>query len=146
MIFRKQALFAALAISLLCVGFGAAAAQAPPASAPTAATPDNAAAFIGNWSLSADSGNGPLAFDLTIKVDSGKVVADLTSQMQPDGQHITEVLMNGAALELHYNFDYQGSPVPVVLTLTPHGDNVDVNLDFASGAYDMSGTGTKKKS
>jgi hypothetical protein len=120
-------------------------APAPP-TAPTVgpATPDNAAAFLGDWTLSTTGSNGPATTALLIKVDAGKVTAELTSEAQ--GRiAITDIKKAGSALILSYGFDYQGTPVPVVLTLTPAPENVTAEFDFANGAYQMSGTATKKK-
>jgi hypothetical protein len=135
-----------LIVALFLPGLRTIGGQSSSSSASTPATPDNAKAFIGDWLLSADSDNGPVTFSLSVKVDSGNVVADLSSAMQPDAQHITSLFKNGTTFELHYDFDYQGAPIPVVLTLTPDGDNVAMKMDFANGAYDMSGKATKKKS
>ena len=112
--------------------------------ASAAATPGNAAAFIGDWTLSAEGGQGPMQSELSIKVDSGKVVGSLTRAGQAS-QSITDISTDGKSLVLKYDMDYQGMAVAVVITLTPDGDKVALTMDFASGAYTMSGTAVKKK-
>jgi hypothetical protein len=114
------------------------------AQASAAATPENAAAFIGDWTLSAEGGQGPMQFELSIKVDSGKVVGSLTRAGQAS-QSIKDVSKYGKSLTLKYDMDYQGTAVPVVIILTPDGDKVALTIDFANGAYVMSGTAVKKK-
>jgi hypothetical protein len=112
--------------------------------ASAAATPENAAAFIGDWTLSAEGGQGPMQSELSIKVDSGKVVGSLTSAGQAS-RSIKDISKDGKSLFLKYDMDYQGMAVPVVITLTPDGNKVALTMDFASGAYTMSGTAVKKK-
>ena len=126
--------------------------QAPPAPAAPAATPAaaggltaaDAAPFLGDWTIDTQGPNGAMPFALTVKVDGDKVVATLSSDIQPLTT-ITDIAKSDKSAVLNYNFDYQGSPVPTVLTLTPAADDkLTANFDFASGAYVMTGTGTKK--
>jgi hypothetical protein len=112
----------------------------PPAVA--AATPESAAAFLGDWTLTTQGPNGPGTFAVSVKVDAGKVVGEISSDAQPR-QSITDISTSGPGLVLRYVFDYQGMPVPVVVTLTPAKEKVDAQLDFADGAYVMAGTATK---
>ena len=119
----------------------AAPAQAAPAAGQVSAA--EAAPFLGDWTLSMEGQNGPLPMNLTVKVDKDKVVGEISSEMQPL-QAITDVKKTDKGLVLSYSFDYQGSPVPVVLMLTPAGDKMGANLDFAGGAFQMAGTATKK--
>jgi len=112
--------------------------------APAAATPENAAAFIGDWTLSAQGGQGAVQSELSIKVDSGKVVGSLTWPGQAS-QSIKDISKDEKSLFLKYEMDYQGMAVPVVITLTPNGDKVALTMDFAGGSYTMPGTAVKKK-
>jgi len=133
-------LFAAAVVSLQTARPAAQAAAATPAPA----TPESAAAFMGDWTITAEGANGPATFALAVKNTDGKVGAEISSEMQPL-QAITDVTMSGTNLVLKYLFDYQGTPVPVVVTLKPADDKVAADLDFADGAYQMAGTATKKK-
>ena len=152
--FRTVAVSSFLALALIPAGQTTAFAQAavPAASpsaaqtpaAPVAATPENAAAFIGDWTLSAEGANGPATFALSVKNDAGKVAGEISSEMQAKTP-ITDVWKGANNLILKYNFDYQGMAVPVVITLTPSGDKIDAQFDFADGAYQMLGSATKKK-
>jgi hypothetical protein len=110
---------------------------------PVAATPEAAASFIGDWTLSAEGSQGPAQFALTIKVDAGKVVGSVV--MGGGSLPITDISMRGKTLVLQYNFDYQGSPIDAVISLTPSGDKYTAEIAFAGGAYSMSGTAEKKK-
>ncbi len=129
---------------LISLNMAGAAAQGQAPATPAAATPEAAAAFLGDWTITAEGANGPATFALSVKVDNGKVGAEISSDMQPL-QAITDITTSGTSLVLKYMFDYQGTPVPVVVTLKPADDKVGAQLDFADGAYQMTGTATKKK-
>jgi len=121
-----------------------AAAQGAPTAPPAAATPENAAPFLGDWTLSGQGQNGPATFALTIKNDSGKVLAEISSDMMPR-QAVSDITRFGPALVLRYDFDYQGMPIPVVLTLTPGNGAIAMSMSFADGAYQMDGSAAKKE-
>lgn len=106
------------------------------------ATPENAAAFIGDWTLAANGPNGPSSFALTVKNAEGKVVGEISAEMMPR-QVIEDISKSDAALRLYFTFDYQGTPVPVVVTLTPADGKIGAVLDFADGAYVMNGAATR---
>ncbi|MBA2602195.1 MAG: hypothetical protein H0U94_01285 [Acidobacteria bacterium] len=75
--------------------------------------------FIGDWTLALQGPDGPGTFDLSVKVEGEKV--------------------------LSYTFPYEGNPVDAAVSLTPEKDGkVAARIDFAGGAYTMSGTATRK--
>ena len=126
------------------------AAPAPAGSAVTAqstpATPADAAPFLGDWTLTLQGPNGPGNFDLTVKVEEQKVVGEISV---PSGEmkkeFIPDIAMNDKTMELRYTFDYQGTSVPAVVSLTPAADGkTTAQIDFAGGAYLMTGTAAKK--
>ena len=141
--FRKLTISFLFIVAVISLPMARPAAQAPAAAAPAAATPESAAAFIGDWTITAEGANGPATFALSVKNTDGKVGAEISSEMQPL-QAISDVTMSGTNLVLKYLFDYQGTPVPVVVTLKPADEKVGADLDFADGAYQMAGTATKK--
>jgi hypothetical protein len=113
------------------------------AQAPVPATPENAASFIGDWTLSAEGPQGPAQFGLTVKVDSGKLIG--TVAMGDQGSlPINDISLIGKTLVLRYNFDYQGMSIDAAISLTPAGDKVGLEIAFAGGAYTMTGTAAKK--
>jgi len=131
-----------LASSDLHAGPATAAAQS--AAQVTAA---DAAPFIGEWTLDLQSQDGPRTFALVVKVEKEKetVVGEITGTTTGP-QPITDVTRSDKSLVLRYAFDYQGNPVPTVVSLTPAPDNkMNAQIDFAGGAYIMSGTATKKE-
>lgn len=118
------------------------AAAATPA-APGAATPDDAKPFLGDWSVAGESQMGPFLVNVSVKVAEGKVVAEISSDIQPLTP-VNDVTKNGTNLVLRYSFQYEGNDIPAVLTLTPKADKLDAVFSFADGAFEMGGVGTKK--
>jgi hypothetical protein len=142
---RSLAISCLVAVAAMSIGTAAPAAQTPaaPAAAPAAATPQSAAAFLGDWTLATQGPNGPTNFDLSIKSDAGKLVAEIASDVQAK-QTISTITKTDTGLVLRYGFDYQGMAIPAVVTLTPAGDKIGAQIDFADGAYVLEGTATKK--
>ncbi|MCC7009641.1 MAG: hypothetical protein IT184_12600 [Acidobacteria bacterium] len=132
---------ALMAAFVFGIGAGHVAAQSAPAAVP--ATPTNVEAFLGEWTVSANGNYGPATFDVTLKVVDGKVVGEVASSAMGKSA-VTDLSKAGPSLVLRYAFDYQGTAVGAVITLTPGNDKVDAYLDFADGAAQMAGTATKK--
>ena len=108
-------------------------------------TATDAAPFVGDWTLALQGPNGPGNFDLTIKVEKEKVVGEIKNPELP-AQAITDITKIEKSLVLRYSFDYQGNPVDAAVSLTPaEGGKTNAEIDFAGGAYVMSGTATKKE-
>ena len=84
-------------------------------------------------------------FDLTVKVESDKVVGEIRNeQMAPTP--ITDITKTEKGLVLKYSFDYQGNQVSAVATLTPGADGkTGAQIDFADGAYVVTGTAVRKE-
>ena len=115
-----------------------------PAPAPAPLTAADAKPLLGDWTINADSAMGPMAFVLTIKTEGDKAVGVMASDMIGSSP-ITDITKAGDNITLRYAFDYQGNAVPAEVTLTPAGDTLKVYFDFASGAFTMPGTATRKK-
>ena len=110
-----------------------------------ALTPADAGAFMGSWTLSLDSPQGPFEQSMVLKDDGGKVVAEISNQMQPDVQKVTDVSKKGDDLILKFAGNFQGNPFDATITLTPDGtDKCKVTFDVNSGMFTMNGVGTKK--
>jgi hypothetical protein len=142
----SRLLFAGTVLVAGLLASPASAARATTAQSSTPATPADATPFLGDWTLTLQGPNGPGNFDLTVRVEEQKVVGDIsipTGEMPKN--FIPEVGMNDKTMELRYSFDYQGNQVPAVVSLTPAADGkVNAQIDFAGGAYLMTGTATKK--
>jgi hypothetical protein len=137
----RAALGAGLLITLASVAPSVVtAAQAAPQ-----VTAADAAPFLGDWTLTLQGPNGPGVFDLTVKVEKEKVVGEISNAQMP-AQAITDIAKVDKSLVLSYSFQWEGNPVGAVVSLIPAGeDKVNAQIDFASGAYVMSGSAAKKE-
>jgi hypothetical protein len=99
--------------------------------------------FMGTWSLTLDSPQGPFDQELVFKEEAGKVVAEMNSQIGQ--QKVTDVSKDGANIVLKFAGDFQGNSFDAAVTLTPDGtDKCKVTFDINGGQFSMSGSGTKK--
>ena len=108
-------------------------------------SPADAAPFLGEWTLAMQGPNGPGTFTLWITADKEKVSAEIASDQLPK-QPITTITLADKTLNLAYSFTWEGNAVDAVVSLTPDKDGkVGAQIDFAGGAYVMTGTATKKE-
>ena len=138
----------------LAIALAAGAASSPAATALPATihetqtaqvTAADAAPFLGDWVLDLQGQNGPATLDLAVKVEKDRVVGEIKGgELAP--QPILDITRAEKTLVLRYTFDYQGTPVAAVVSLTPGEDGKGAaEIDFAGGAYVMSGTAAKKE-
>jgi hypothetical protein len=105
----------------------------------------DATAFLGEWTLALQGPNGPGTFTLSITTDKEKVAAEISSE-RLDKQPISTISRAEKSLVLGFSFTYEGNPVDAVVTLTPDQDGkMAAQIDFAGGAYVMTGPATKKE-
>ena len=116
----------------------------PAAAQAAAATAADAAPFLGEWTLNLEGPNGPAVFDLTVKTEADKVLAEIKSDQMPPTP-ITDIAKTDKGLVLKFSFDYQGNQVGAVTTLTPGADKTAAQIDFADGAYVVTGPAVKKE-
>jgi hypothetical protein len=131
---HKRLVLALAAVAMTMMLPGAAAAQVKP---------EDAAKFMGGWALGMDTPQGAMTLNLTVKDVAGKVAGSITSDMMPEAA-ISDVAKVGETLVLKYSLDMQGQAIPAKITLTPDGDKMKVDFDFADGQFVMPGTATKK--
>lgn len=135
----RAALVAGLGMSLAIVPSRVDAGQAG-----TQVSAADAAPFLGDWTLTLQGPNGPGNFDLTVKVDKEKVVGEISNPQMP-AQPITDISKVDKSLMLSYSFTWEGNPVGAVVSLIPAAEGkVNAQIDFAGGAYVMSGSAVKK--
>ena len=107
--------------------------------------PVDAGAFMGSWTLALDSPQGNFEQSLVLKDEAGKVVGEMSSQMAPEVQKVTDVTKKGEDLILKFAGNFQGNPFDAVITMTPDGsDKCKVTFDVNGGQFTMNGIGTKK--
>lgn len=108
-------------------------------------TTADAAPFLGDWTLTLQGPNGPGSFDLSVKVDKEKVVGEIANA-QMATLPITDISKADKTLVLRYTFTWENNPVDAAVSLTPAADGkVAAQIDFAGGAYTMTGTAAKKE-
>jgi hypothetical protein len=107
-------------------------------------TPADAAPFIGDWTLTLQGPNGPGTFALSLKVEKEKVIGEISNEQLPK-QPIRDMSLADKRLALGYSFTWEGNPVEAVVSLSPSPDGkVAAQIDFAGGAYIMTGAATRK--
>ena len=108
-------------------------------------SPADAGAFMGSWAVMLETPQGNLEQSVVLKDEGGKVVAELSNQMQPEVQKVTDISKNGADLVLKLTRNRQGNTFDAVITMTPDGtDKCKVTFDVNGGQITLNGTGTKK--
>jgi hypothetical protein len=108
-------------------------------------TPAQAAPYLADWTLALEGPNGPGAFELSVKAEKEQVTGEISSEQLPK-QPIRQISMADKTLVLAYSFTWEGNPVDAAVSLTPAPDGkMTAQIDFANGAYIMSGTATKKE-
>ena len=116
-----------------------------PASALAQVTAADVASFLGDCTLAMQGPNGPGTFNLSVKVEDDKVVGEIGSDALPT-QKVTSISKTEKSLVVNYSFPWEGNSIDAVVSLTPGTDGkVAAQIDFAGGAYTMTGTATKKE-
>jgi hypothetical protein len=118
-------------------------AQATPPT-PTVATVEDAKPFLGNWTTTFDSPQGPATFDIDINVDSGDPGATVKNALIGEST-VTDVTKAGNSLILRYEVNVQGTQVSVDISLVPDGENLKANFSFMGGQFAASSLATRKK-
>jgi hypothetical protein len=118
-------------------------ATAAPQPPPVKATPQNAAAFVGEWDLSGQGSNGPASFTLSIKPQGETLTAALANSDDVP-QTVNAVSMVGSSLSLSVTFNNAGNEYPSVVALTPSGDKILLHIEVANGLAQLDGTAKKK--
>ncbi len=132
-----------LAAAVLCLVAGGAVNARAVQSAATAA---EAAPFLGDWVLALEGANGPGSFDVSLKVEGDKVTGQIQIAQMPVTPFTAITTNAGKGLSLSFSFPYEGMTVDAVASLVPaDGGTTSAGIDFAGGAYTMSGTATRKE-
>jgi hypothetical protein len=107
-------------------------------------SPADAAPFLGEWTLALQGPNGPGTFVLSISADKDKVSGEISSDTLAKTP-IGAISLADKSLMLGFTFNYEGNPVDAVVSLTPDKEGkTAAQIDFAGGAYVMTGAATKK--
>lgn len=107
-------------------------------------TAADAAPYLGAWVLTLEGANGPGTFDVALQVEGDKVVGEISSAQLATQKFIT-ITKATKGLSLGFTFPYEGMTVDAIVSLVPAAEGkMDAAIDFAGGAYTMSGTAAKK--
>lgn len=105
----------------------------------------DAGAFLGKWALTLDGPQGAFEQSVVVKDEAGKVVAEISNEMQPEVQKVTDVSKDKDSLVMKFAGNFQGQAFDATITMTPDGsDKAKVLFDINGGQFSMSGTGVKK--
>jgi invasion protein IalB len=130
--------------ALVAVVAATAAFGAPAAEAQETIPAAQAQGFLGAWAVAMDAQGQSFVMNVDIKDADGNVAAELTSDQMPGTTTASRVARDGDNLVLTFTIDAQGMVVPMVMRLTPEGDALNANVDFADGMFVAAGKGTKR--
>ncbi len=103
------------------------------------------AGFLGEWTLSVQSPQGPFEINLSLKDVEGKAAGEFTSAMAPQALVISDISKAGEDLVMKFTADFQGMPLSAKITLVPEGTGkAKASFDIMDGAFVMDGTAVKK--
>jgi hypothetical protein len=101
--------------------------------------------FLGEWTLSVQSPQGPFEINLSLKDVEGKAAGEFSSAMAPQPLAISDISKAGDDLVMKFTADFQGMPLSAKITLVPEGTGkARASFDIMDGAFVMDGTATKK--
>ena len=118
--------------------------QAAAQAGPTLATVEDAKPFLGLWTTTFDSPQGPLTFDIEVNLDAGDPGATVSNSLIGESP-VSDVTKAGAALVLKYVVEVQGTQVPVSISLVRDGETLKADFSFLDGQYAVSSVATRKK-
>jgi hypothetical protein len=128
--------------ALTSLGVAGAAGRAGQTAKPLTAA--EAAPFLGDWTLTLQGPNGPGTFALSVKTESEKVTGEISAEVLGT-QPFTSIALVDRSLVLNFSFNYEGSAVEAAVSMTPDKEGkTAAQIDFAGGAYTMTGTAEKK--
>ena len=137
---------AALLIATGAVGSSASLQASNPENqaAATIATVADAKPFLGSWTTTFESPQGPATFDIEVHLDSGDPGATVSNAIIGEST-VTDVTKSGTSLILRYVVDVQGTQVSVVISLVPDGEQLKASFSFMDGQFAASSIATRKK-
>lgn len=131
---------------LMVVAFLLGAAVAPePAVAQSELDAAQAQEFMGNWMVSFQTDQGEMLVELLIEDEGGKVAGSVT-MIGLGTQSVSDITRSEDTLRFKLEADAQGQIIPVLVRLTPNGDDLAVFLDLNMGDFSLEGVGTRMAS
>ena len=100
--------------------------------------------FAGTWLLGVETIQGAMHMDLVVRHDGGKLTGEITSDVAPQPQPVTDIAVEDGKLVVKYTFAVQGQSFPLKITIAPDGEQWKSTFDFAGGQFVMDGTAARK--
>lgn len=99
--------------------------------------------FLGQWSLGLTGAQGEqILLSIDIQDADGQVAAEVAADGLAQAVAVERVTRSGSSLVLSFTPMVQGQPIPVEITLTPAGENLDASVIAADGMFAADGTAT----
>ncbi len=115
----------------------------PRTGAAQAALPvSEATGFLGDWRMSVDTGDGGmLGVRIGINDAGGVVATEVETDMGPG--KVNSVARAEDSLVVSFDMDFAGTPVDVVISFLPEGDNLEGRITAAGGSFTATVTATR---
>jgi hypothetical protein len=110
----------------------------------TRITPDEAKPFVGEWTSRVEGPSGPINFLIDVKVEDGKVLATITSDLMGEST-VQDITSTGKEISLRYTAELWGYSAPVMVILVPHGDWLDAEFALMNRQFEFSGIAIRKQ-
>ena len=101
--------------------------------------------FMGNWMVSFQTDQGEMLVELAIADEGGKVAGSVT-MIGLGTQPVSDITRSDDTLEFKLEADAQGQLIPVLVRLTPNGEELTVFLEVGMGEFTVEGVGTRTAS
>jgi type 1 glutamine amidotransferase len=86
---------------------------------------------------------GPSTSTVSVKVEGGRVVANVGGGMFPPAP-ASEISLSGKNLFVKYVSNFQGMPIPGLIAMTPDGTDMLLTISILDGQVEMAGRATKE--
>ncbi len=128
-----QVVLAVLVAAMLAVPQAGAAQSTLPVS--------EATGFLGDWRMSVDTGDGAmLGVRIGISDAGGVVATEVETDMGPG--KVNSVARAEDSLVVSFDMDFAGTPVDVVISFLPEGENLQGRITAAGGSFTATVTAT----
>jgi hypothetical protein len=101
--------------------------------------------FMGNWLVTIQGDQGDVYVELGIADDEGKVAGSV-KMVGLGEQPVTDITREDDTLQFELEADAQGQIVPILVRITPDGENLAVYIELMDGEFTAEGVGTRMAS
>jgi hypothetical protein len=115
-------------------------------SAPAAAQSDldvaDAQEFMGEWLVTIEGEQGEVMVQLAIEDEDGKVAGAVT-MIGLGRQPVTDITRSEDTLQFELMADAQGQLIPILVRLTPAGEDLAAYIEIGDGEFTIEGLGKR---